>query len=239
MLRYISILILSSALLFAQTPVVPAGLIYQAAAQQGIDYISPISGQAIINQAAALNWKTILGSVLADGSIGILTAGLSGVISIAKPIEVGLAVGHAYYDHTIQPILAAGSPNPGNIPPVLQLTDSVAPTATNCTENSMFAVSAQMAAKKKMAKSPARANALIGGLSVTFTAQGVQVLKNISGKVITAFQVFDVVACVPAESLPLKHLTGFLQAEETAYLSPVSYSDTKTILEQFHIRLWE
>ncbi len=215
---------LLAAVLHAQAPappVVPAGLIYQAAAQQGIDYITPLAGQAIINTKAALNWRNVIIGLVSDGSIGVLTAGVSGVIHMSMALETALAAGHGYYDYAVRPLLANGAPNPGDIPPVLQMTGTVAPTATACTDNSMYAVSTTMAAKKKLKVSPPRATALIGGLSVTFTAQGVQVLRNISGGVISQFQVYDVVACVPLGTGGLRAIApvgpGQIQWKDTQY----------------------
>jgi hypothetical protein len=190
----------------AQNPpvVVPAGQIYQAALTVGINYISPQAGQAIVNQKSLLNWKTIAGEVLSDGSIGVLTGGLAGVISIGKVTEVSLAAFHAFYDHSIAPIIAEGEPNPNNIPPVLAMNGTVSPSVSTCSEYSMYATPPGGTAKTamKLLKSgqikASAGNVNVGGITVSFTLQGVQVLKNISGGSISQFVVYDVLACVPA-----------------------------------------
>lgn len=185
--------------LVAQTPVIPAGLVYQAAAANNIQYISPTAGQAIINQRATLNWRSILGSALADGSIGVLTGGLAGVIHMGLTAEVALAAGHAYYDRVGAPLLAAAAPNPNNIAPVLLITGTLAPSAGACVENSLFAV---------YAKNIKPFSVNVAGAVVSFTPQGVQVLRNISGQVIKSFQVIDVVACLPlVAEAPVQPLT--------------------------------
>jgi hypothetical protein len=169
---------------FAQS--LPAGLIYQAAAEGGIDYVNPSTGQAIIAERASVNWKTIAGSALADGSIGVLAAGLSNVIHISRTVEIGLAAFHAYYDHSIAPIIAGAAPNPNGIPPVLQATGTITPSATACAEASIYAVSA-----------PSVLMTTVNGLSVTFASQGTQVLKRIDGSAVKQFKVVDVLVCQP------------------------------------------
>jgi hypothetical protein len=194
----------------AQNPpvAVPAGQIYQAALTVGINYISPQAGQAIVNQKSLLNWKTIAGEVLSDGSIGVLTGGLAGVISIGKVTEVSLAAFHAFYDHSIAPIIAEGEPNPNNIPPVLAMNGTVSPSASTCAEYSMYATPPGGTAKTamKLLKSgqirASAGNVNVGGLTVSFTLQGVQVLKNISGGSISQFVVYDVLACLSTPSVP-------------------------------------
>jgi len=182
---------------------VPAGLLYQAASENGIQYISPSAGQAIIDTRSGLNWHNIAGEILSDGSIGVLIGGLSGAVAMSTAIEVGLATGHTFYDHTVAPIIAKGAPNPGSVPPVLPLNGTVAPSTNACTENSMYAVWAggSWKAAKKLRKQGVQAARVgpinVGGLLVTFVPQGVDVLKNISGQRIKAFQVIDVVACLP------------------------------------------
>lgn len=180
---------LTAVSLFAQSapPGVPSGLIYQVAIANGFQPISPLSGQAIINERAAVNWKTIAGQVLADGSIGLLTGGLAGVIHLSTPVMIGLASGHAFYDHSVAPILAAAAPNPGDIPPVLQVTGSLAPTSSTCTENSMYVTPS----KNLRSVGPIVAY----GLSLSFSVQSPQVLKNAAGSIIKRFQVVEVLAC--------------------------------------------
>lgn len=171
---------------------IAGGLIYQAAAEGGVDYVNPTSGQAIINQKAALNWKNILGSALSDGSIGVLTAGLANVFPLSKAVEVALAAGHTYYDHSIAPILAGAAPNPNDIPPVLQMAASMSPGPTACAENSIYATRAPKTYGPVM----------INGLSVTYAAQGVQVVKHIDGSKLKQFQVVDVLVCLPGNVVP-------------------------------------
>jgi hypothetical protein len=191
--------------LLAQTTTIPAGLIYQAAATQaGIDYISPQAGQAIINQKAALNWKSILNSALSEGSIAVLAGGLSGVVSMSKPVELSLALAHAYYDRVGAPILAQALANPNDIPPVLEMNASVTASPGACMENSIYAIwtGGSLKQSRQLLKTGKRATSVttnVDGLIVTFTPQGLQVLKNISGQAISQFQVVDVLVCAPRQ----------------------------------------
>lgn len=199
----------------AQTPVmtmsVPAGAIYQAAVMNGIDYINPTTGQDILNKKASLNWKTIAGQVLAEGSIGVVTGGLSGVLHIPTGALIGLTVGHSYYDRSIAPIIAGAAPSPANIAPVLQMTGAMAPSVNACVENSMYASSVNnipaklaISKKKKLTAPTVVANpvfAMVSGLNVSFSPQGLAVLKDLSGAAIDQFMVIDVLACVPQVTL--------------------------------------
>ncbi len=195
----------------AQTPImtlsVPAGAIYQAAVANGIDYINPTTGQDILNKRASLNWKTVAGQVASEGSIGVITGGLSGIFHITTGALIGLSVGHSYYDRSIAPIIAGAAPSPSAIAPVLQMGGSMAPSATACVENSLYASSVSnisakmMLSKKRKATAPTPiANpvfAMVGGLSISFSPQGVGVLRDLSGATIDQFMVIDVLACVP------------------------------------------
>lgn len=184
--------LLAASVLRAQTvstPVIPAGLIYQAATQTGVQYIDPISGQAILSQRAALNWHNVATQVFGDASIGLLTAGLAGVIHMPVSAETALGAFHAYYDHTIAPLVAAGAPSPTAIAPVLPMNGTVAPSSTQCVENSIYAVYNKSAAPV--------GPVLVGGLNVTFTPQGAVVLKNSAGQRIKGFEIVNVLACLP------------------------------------------
>lgn len=165
---------------------IPAGLIYQAGAAAGIDYINPLSGQAIINQKSALNWHKIAGQVLGDAPLGVLIGGLAKVIPVSAPIEIALGGFHAYYDQSIAPLVAQGAPNPNDIPPVLQMTASMSPSAAGCAEASIYA-----------AKAPPTVALTINGLSVSYAYQGVAVLKHIDGSRLKQFSVVDVLVCLP------------------------------------------
>src|SRR5271170_7258120 len=188
--RILIALVLCVPLMAQTTPGVAAGLVYQAALESGISYIEPSAGQAIINQRVALNWNTIAGQVFSDGSIGVLMAGLAGVIHLSVPVEIGLASFHAFYDHTVAPLIAEGVPTPSSIAPVLPMNGTMTPTATACAEASMYA----LWAKGAHVVGPV----MVGGLIVTYAPQGVAVLRNISGARIKSVQVVDVVACLPA-----------------------------------------
>lgn len=227
-----------AAICSAQTPVmtmsVPAGAIYQAAVMNGIDYINPTTGQDILNKKASLNWKTIAGEVLAEGSIGVVTGGLSGVLHIPTGALIGLSVGHSYYDRSIAPIIAGAAPSPANIAPVLQMTGSMAPSINACVENSLYAssmgnISAKMAlSKKKKAVAPTNIASpvftMVGGLQVSFVGQGVAVLKDLSGSAIDQFMVVDVVACIPQVTL-----NPMMLHSESIHINPDALSSNVTL----------
>lgn len=185
--------------LSAQTLSISGGAVYQTALSNGIQYISPSSGQAILNQKAGLNWKNIILEAAGIGSIAAVTSGLSGLVAISKPVLAGLAVGHVVYDQFGQPLLQTAAPNPGAISPVLQVNSTLSPTLTSCIENSIFASAVEGQAVKKMKKGMLlrNYNNSVGGLSVTFAPQGVQVLKNAAGSTIKQFIVVDVLVCIP------------------------------------------
>jgi hypothetical protein len=168
-----------------QGQAVPAGLIYQAAIEGGIDYLSPQVGQAIINQKAALNWKVIAAHMLTDGSIGVLTAGLTGVIHMSTVWKTALVAGHEFADKEAVPLLQAGAPNPNDIPPVLAMNGSMNPSPSACVENSIYASNAK------------RLKAVINGIVVTFSPQLGQVMRHIDGSKLKQVQALDVLACVP------------------------------------------
>lgn len=191
----VGLLVTAACDLRAQT--IPAGAVYQAAAANGIEYISPTAGTAIINQKSALNWKSVGVGILTDGSIGVLSAGLGGLITIPAKALAGLAVGHAFVDDVVQPILTTAAPSGlSNIAPVLLITGTVAVTPAACVENSMFATRfVSTAAPVKKGPMSAPVMAIIDGATFTFTPQGVQVLKNATGNAVRQFMVVDVLAC--------------------------------------------
>jgi hypothetical protein len=165
---------------------IPAGIIYQAAVESGMGYVNPITGQAIVNQKSALNLKSFLAHAATDGSIGVLTAGLGGLIHMGTALEAGLAGGHVFADKEITPLLAVAAPNPNDLPPVLQMTASMSPTAAACAENTIYAPRAKSLGP-----------VMINGYAVTFSYQGEQVLRHVDGRRLKQFQAVDVVACVP------------------------------------------
>lgn len=185
----LALLILAASFASAQ-PSAPGGLVYQALLQNGVSYISPSAGQAILSQKAGLNWKTLGSQILVDGSLGVLSGGLAGVINIGTTAETGLAAFHLFADKKIAPILALAGSHPDSIPPVLQVGQSMAPTVTGCAENSIYAVFNPKAPPRIPA-------AIINGLVVSFSAQGAAVLRNAGGQLIRSFQIIDVLACLP------------------------------------------
>jgi hypothetical protein len=176
------------------TPQVPAGLVYQAAIAVGLQPISPVSGQAIINERAALNWKTVSGQVLGPVALGVLLGGISGVIPMGKLTQGILGGVHGYYDGAIAPLIARAAPNPNDIPAVIQVTGMVAPSTGACFEGSMYV------SPSKVIRGGGPIN--VGGLAVTFSVQSPQVLKHAGGGIIKKFQVVDVIACIPIGPLP-------------------------------------
>jgi hypothetical protein len=194
----------------AQTPsiTIPGGLIYQSAAQAGLVYITPTAATAIVVQKAGLNWKSIGLQVLTDGSIAAVAGGLSGVVSISKPILTGLAVGHGFVDQVVAPILGEAAPSGlSNFPPVLAMNGSVAVTSGVCAEATIFAsqfktatgttVTAKAMLKKKATAAPIAAPITLSimGATVSFTPQTETVLKNAAGSNIKQFIPVDVLAC--------------------------------------------
>ena len=171
------------------SPVVAAGLIYQAAAAQGFNYIAPVSGQAIVAKKAGLDWRNMLTTLAANAPLGVLLSGLAGAISLSTNTEFALAGFHGYYDQALSPYLKAEAPNPNDIDPVLQMNGTVSPSAVSCQGNSMFATFDH--------RHPPRAVTVsVQGISVSFSPQGVAVLRNISGKLIKQFQVIHVLSCI-------------------------------------------
>jgi hypothetical protein len=187
---------------------IPGGLVYQTGAQFGLDSIMPSAATAIIQQKVGLNWKTIGVRVLTDGSIGVLSAGLGGIISISKPILTGLAVGHGFIDTEVTPILSAAAPSGlANLAPVLQVTGSLVVTPGTCAEATIFVSqfptpTVPVSARAMLSRATKAASALpspitvsIMGANVTFTPQTVTVLKNAAGTNIKQFIPVDVLAC--------------------------------------------
>jgi hypothetical protein len=211
MKKLFAVLALLPALLCAQTtPIVPAGLIFQAAAARGIQYIQPTAAQSIINKKAAINWHNLILNAVGVASMGTVTAGVTGLVHMSTAVLGAFAVGHTIYDAYGAPLLQAEAPNPNDIAPPLQLTGTVAPSAGACAEYSMFAsgfaqIGSVVAKHRRFAAASSTAlvsnlstPSNVGGLLVTFTPQGVQVLRDISGGLIAQFEVVDVVACAPA-----------------------------------------
>ena len=172
------------------TPTVPAGLIYQAAVQIGLQPISPVSGQAIVNEKAGVNIKTIITKATPMAALSTLIGGIAGIIpGIGTAAEIALAAGYGYYNQEILPLIAAAAPNPNDIPQVLRVTDTVAPSAAACTESSMYVTPTKI-------KQGGVVN--VAGLQVSFTIQSPQVIRNAAGSLIKKFQVVDVISCVPS-----------------------------------------
>ena len=171
------------------TPQVPAGLIYQAAIQAGLQPISPVSGQAIINEKAAINWKNIAVKGLTNAALFTALGGVGGIVSIGTKAIEGLMVAHAVSDAEIVPLLEAAAPNPNDIPPVIRVADTVAPSADSCSESSMFVTPTKIKQGGIV---------MVAGLQVSFTIQSPSVLRNAAGGKINKFQVVDVIACIPS-----------------------------------------
>lgn len=220
--------LLISALLSAQTGqvvTVPAGDVYQAATGAGVAYISPTAGAAILSQKSALNWKSILLTVLSQGTLWTPAAGLSGLISIPTKVSAGLVIAHGAYDNYFQPILTEAQPaGAANIAPVLQLTGTMSASSAACAENSMFATSMKGIAAPLKRTIPQPATVSVGGLTVTFTPQGAQVLKNAAGSYVKKFMVVDVLACLPT--------TGTVAARAALDTSHVPVTVTDDLAQQ-------
>lgn len=203
----------------------PGGAVYQTALAHGVTYLEATAGSAIINQKSALNWKHVVITGLGPLTIGALSAGIGGIITMPLGLEKGLSIGHLFYDSEIEGPLSAAAPSGlANIAPVLSVNGSMIATPGSCANNTIFASSVQgvpSAALKAMAKQKAAAGipivapVQISGLTVTYAPQSLAVVKNASGSQIPEFVVIDVLACFPTVSLPAPTITGSVtQTEE-------------------------
>lgn len=182
-----------------QPPSISAVALYQAAAQNGIAYIPPVSGQAIINEKSSLNWKNVVLGGASNATIGTAVAGMSKVITLSNPVIIGLTVAYVAYVTWVAPLLSKAAPNPNDIPPVLQIGSSM----SSGSENSIYASSVggvPASTMVKMAKKGTRLapiSTFINGMLVTYQVQGIQVMKNAAGGKIKQFIIVDVLVGTP------------------------------------------
>jgi hypothetical protein len=185
--------------LAAQT--IPNGAIYQAAAANGIVYISPSTGAQVLDQKAGTNWKSLLNGAAANGTIGGVVLGITKVVSMSSPWTTALLLAHMAWDQYGSSVLASAAPNPKPI--VSMLLQPAQTTTLNgaCVEASMFA------GQSKVAKPIGAVN--VAGVAVTFSPQGTAVLVDAAGSKIKGFGIWDVLICpyavtppAPVPSLP-------------------------------------
>lgn len=221
-MKLIAIALLAS--LCRAQPVIPAGLVYQVASQNGIYFIDPIAAQAILTQKSTINWRNVLIQAVGVGSLSAVTSGVAGIVAIPKAAIEGLAIGHTVFDQFVTPLLQAGIPSSANIAPILPMSGTLSPTLSTCAAASIFAssVNGQSAQGLIKAKGTARAPIsvgpfFVGGALVTYTAQPIVVLKNISGGNIRSFMPISVVACLQP---PTPILTAAVSPCEICLINP-------------------
>jgi hypothetical protein len=190
-----ALLLLFPVSLLAQPVIVPNGLIYQSAAANGISYISPVAGTQVLDQRAAINWKSLVNSAAGTGTITAVIMGVTKVIAMSSPWTVGLGLAHSAWDSFGSGVLQEAQPNPkAIIASLLQPSQSTMINGT-CSESSMFATTS------KSMKPIGPLN--VGGAGVTFSPQGLAVLVNAAGSKIKGFAIYDVLVCpwvAPASS---------------------------------------
>ena len=190
---------------------IPSGHIYQAALANGIVYTMPTEGAQILDQKAGLNWKSILLTILTDGSLDAAVGGITGIVKMPVSLITALAVGHGFIDKEGPAFLTIAAPNPAAVlASVLPINGSMTVTPTTCADGVIFASSvpgtttAGVSTRLKAAAvRKAKANAVEGttvmvdGVVVSFSPQAVGVLVNAAGSQIDQFIIVDVLACPP------------------------------------------
>ena len=217
---------------------IPSGLIYQAALQSGITYTLPTEGAQILDQKAGTNWKSLLLTILTDGSLDAAVGGITGVVKMPVSLITALAIGHGFIDKEGPAFLTLIAPNPAAVlASVLPINGSMTVTPTTCADGVIFAssvpgVSSAGVRIKLKASAVRKASAVEGttvivdGAVVSFSPQAVGVLVNAAGSPINQFIIVDVLACPPqiAPSSPpqLQVVPGGLgvSEEETCFAMP-------------------
>lgn len=172
--------------ILAQT--IPNGAVYQAAAANGINYVSPAAGAAVLAEKAGTNWKTIISNGILDGTMGAAFGSVSGVFHIGKSVTEAVLVAHQLWDSYGQAVVKTAAPNPnGIISSLLPIggTTTISPTA--CVDSYILT--------SKVLKGNAPVSAVVAGVSVTFSPQGVAVLVNTAGSKIRGLTVVDALLC--------------------------------------------
>ena len=205
MLKLIAILLCFSLIVSAQgTPVASAGAIYQAALQQGIAYIIPNAGQSVINKKATINWRNIIIEFVAVASMNAVTSGITGLIAMNAKWIAGLSIAHFTFDQFGVPLLKSEAPTPSNLAPVLAINGAMAPSSTSCVENTIYAQPRVLPShprgvrRLKNQAFPSIGPIRVNGLDITFAPQLVWVQKDATGGTLKEFEIFDVIACIPA-----------------------------------------
>jgi len=183
---------------------IPAPAVYQAGLANGVIYIAPPVGTAIINQHVSENWKTVLAQIGGDTSIAGAVFGIAGTVSMTKQWELALTAAHEGFVLAQKWLQNTAPSGTSQISPVLQMNGAVG----NGSENTIFAssfmgadfktVKRALKSRRLAASTPLTVSTEIKGLRVSYTAQGVQTQLIAAGAKIKDFIIVDVLVSDPS-----------------------------------------
>ena len=188
------------AVLFVALPLVgqsiPAASIYQGALGQGIVYIQPAAGAAIVNDKSATNIKNVLLDLAGQTAVQGALATLTGVIKATKPITAGLLFGDGFVEVGKKLLSQTAPQGTAALSPVLMMNGTMSPGD----EATIYASQFQAVTPKQFRAQKATVNPVtltIKGCPVTFTPQGTQLVQLAAGSRIKNFIPVDVIVGFP------------------------------------------